>query len=54
MTAVKRKFHQDPGHGWLCVKRSELEDLGIADRITSFSYQKNQSVYLQEDLDYTT
>ena len=54
MTSVKRKFHQDPGHGWLCVKRSELEDLGIANRITSFSYQRNQSVYLEEDLDYTT
>jgi hypothetical protein len=54
MTVVKRKFHQDGGHGWLCVKRSELEDLGIADRITSFSYQRNQSVYLEEDLDYTT
>ena len=54
MTVIKRKFHQDGGHGWLCVKRSELEDLGIADRITSFSYQRNQSVYLEEDLDYTT
>ena len=51
---VVRKFHQDGGHGWLCVKRSELEALGIADRITPFSYQKNQSVYLEEDLDYTT
>ena len=51
---VVRKFHQDGGHGWLCVKRSELEALGIADRITAFSYQKNQSVYLEEDQDYTT
>ena len=51
---VVRKFHQDGGHGWLCVKRSELEALGIADQITAFSYQKNQSVYLEEDQDYTT
>lgn len=51
---VVRKFHQDGGHGWLCVKRSELEALGIADGITAFSYQKNQSVYLEEDQDLTS
>jgi hypothetical protein len=37
---VVRKFHQDPGHGWLCVKIAELEALGIADKITGFSYMR--------------
>ena len=51
---VVRKFHQDPGHGWLCVKIAELEALGIADKITSYSYMRKQSAYLEEDTDYTT
>lgn len=51
---VVRKFHQDPGHGWLCVKISELEALGIADKITSYSFMRKQSAYLEEDTDYTT
>jgi hypothetical protein len=51
---VVRKFHQDGGHGWICVKISELEALGIADKITGFSYQRKQSAYLEEDTDYTT
>jgi hypothetical protein len=49
-----RKFHQDPGHGWLCVKIAELEALGIADKITGFSYMRKQSAYLEEDQDMTT
>ena len=51
---VVRKFHQDPGHGWLCVKIAELEALGIADKITSYSYMRKQSAYLEEDTDLTT
>jgi len=51
---VVRKFHQDPGHGWLCVKIAELEALGIADKITSCSYMRKQSAYLEEDQDMTT
>ena len=49
-----RKFHEDPGHGWLCVKIAELEALGIADKITGFSYMRKQSAYLEEDQDMTT
>jgi hypothetical protein len=51
---VVRKFHQDPGHGWLCVKIAELEALGIADKITGYSYMRKQSAYLEEDTDLTT
>ena len=51
---VVRKFHEDPGHGWLCVKIAELEALGIADKITGFSYMRKQSAYLEEDTDLTT
>lgn len=44
-------FHSDPGHGWLAVKRSELVELGITARVTSYSYQKGNTVYLEEDCD---
>ena len=47
-------YFTDPGHGWLRVKRAELEDLGIAGDITPYSYTKGQWVYLEEDLDMAT
>ena len=46
-------FFSDPGHGWIKVKRSELERLGIADKISGYSYQKGDYVYLEEDDDGT-
>ena len=47
-------YFKDPGHGWLRVKRTELESLGIAGDITPYSYAKGQWVYLEEDLDMAT
>jgi len=46
-------FHSDPGHGWLQVKRQELKELGILDKISNYSYQKGDNVYLEEDCDYS-
>ena len=46
--------HSDAGHGWLAVKRKLLSELNILDKITSYSYQKGQTVYLEEDCDATT
>ena len=48
---VKRKFHTDPGHGWLEVKYSELKELGIEEKISSYSYIKDDVAYLEEDCD---
>ena len=45
------KFYSDPGHGWGAVKIQKLYELGIADKISSFSYQKGGTVYLEEDCD---
>lgn len=45
-------FYTDPGHGWLEVPRELLHDLGIADRVSEYSYQRGDSVYLEEDCDY--
>jgi len=47
----KLKFIQDPAHGWISVKRSDLKLLGIEDEISPFSYQKGNRVYLEEDRD---
>jgi hypothetical protein len=44
-------FHTDPAHGWLAVKRKELEELGLLDKISPYSYQRGETVYLEEDAD---
>jgi len=49
--AKKYHFYSDGQHGWLAVKRKELEDLGLIDKISSCSYQRGSTVYLEEDCD---
>jgi len=44
-------FFSDAGHAWLKVKKSILKDLGIAEQITSYSYQFGEFAYLEEDHD---
>ena len=41
----------DAGHEWLAVKQNELNNLGIAHKITSYSYMKGGTVYLEGDCD---
>jgi len=45
-------FYEDPGHGWLAVDVTELQRLGIADRISRYSYLKGETAYLEEDCDF--
>lgn len=47
------KFN-DPAHGWLRVTRLELYRLGILDKVSSYSYERNGWVYLEEDGDLNT
>ena len=47
-------FHEDPGHGWLEVPIETIRELGLADKITPYSYMDQYSVYLEEDCDLTT
>ena len=53
---MKNKFdvYFDTGHGWLKVKKSLLDVLGITDRISQFSYMRNEYAYLEEDYDAST
>lgn len=44
-------FYTDPGHGWLEVPRAELKALGILSKVSGYSYQKGNMVYLEEDCD---
>ena len=46
-------FVEDAGHGWMQVLLSEIRILGIADKISSYSYhdKKSNFVYLEEDCD---
>jgi len=46
-------FYSDPAHGWLKVEKSELERLGIADKISPYSYEFGGFAYLEEDCDAT-
>ena len=46
------RFISDPGHGWLEVPRAELNSLGIAHKISEYSYQKGELAYLEEDCDF--
>jgi len=51
------RYIQDPGHGWIEVSYAELVALGIADRISRYSYasfsnyENNPFIYLEEDCD---
>jgi hypothetical protein len=44
-------YIQDPGHGWIEVRRSELVALGISGKISAYSYRDFQVAYLEEDRD---
>jgi hypothetical protein len=51
MQNLKLNYFTDPGHGWVCVKLDKLQDLGIADQISTYSYMRGSSAYLEEDCD---
>jgi len=48
---MKLYFYSDPGHGWLSVSRKTLEKYVDLNSISSYSYQRKDRVFLEEDLD---
>ncbi|NDH66864.1 MAG: hypothetical protein EBY22_02945 [Gammaproteobacteria bacterium] len=48
---LKLQFFTDPGHGWIKVKKTDLVKLGIADKISPYSYMRTDFAYLEEDCD---
>lgn len=51
MTIEPFTLHSDDGHGWLETPVSILRELGISHSITSYSYRKGDTAYLEEDGD---
>ena len=53
---IKRVFdvYEDAGHAWMKVKKDLLYKMGIADKITAFSYERGEYAYLEEDCDLST
>ena len=43
----------DPCHGWLKVKKSELARIGIANKISEYSYMRGDYAYIEQDCDLT-
>jgi len=41
----------DAGHSWYAAQRSTIVSLGLLDKISRYSYQKDDVVYLEEDCD---
>ena len=48
---MKIHVYTDPGHGWASVPMSLLVDLGIDNKVSTYSYQRGKRAYLEEDCD---
>jgi hypothetical protein len=44
-------IYSDSGHAWGKVKRQVLINLGLVDKVSTYSYQYKDNVYLEEDCD---
>ena len=47
------KFYTDPGHGWVAVKIELIRELGVLDQISTYSYYRGLTAFLEEDCDAT-
>jgi len=54
MKEIKIKVFGDPGHAWARFPKARLAKLGIADKITPYSYQNGVNAFLEEDSDLST
>jgi hypothetical protein len=51
---ISIKVFADPGHAWARFPKSKLVSLGIADKITTYSYMNGSNAFLEEDCDLST
>jgi len=54
MKEIKIKVFGDIGHAWGRFPKARLAKLGIADKITAYSYQNGANAFLEEDCDLGT
>ena len=52
MKKITLHFYNDLGHGWCKIKRSHPVFKDVAHRISPYSYQRGEYVYLEEDCDF--
>ena len=48
---ISIKVFADPGHAWARIAKSKLVSLGIADKISTYSYMNGTNAFLEEDCD---
>lgn len=53
MKTITLQMFSDPGHGWVRFPKARLVKLGIADKISTYSYQNGANAFLEEDCDLT-
>jgi len=51
---ISIKVFADPGHAWARFPKSKLVTLGIADKISTYSYMNGSNAFLEEDCDLST
>ncbi len=51
MRKITLDVYNDPGHGWAKTPLRLLRQLGIANKITEYSYMRGDYAYLEEDCD---
>lgn len=51
MKEITIQVFADPGHAWARFPKARLTKLGIADKITTYSYQRGSNAFLEEDCD---
>jgi hypothetical protein len=44
-------YVQDPGHGWIGADINQLRQYGLTDKVSRYSYQDGDLVWLEEDCD---
>jgi hypothetical protein len=54
MNKLSLNYYQDGGHGWVKISIDKLKQLGIADKISRYSYMRKNYAYLEEDCDLST
>ena len=48
---ISIKVFADPGHAWARIPKAKLVALGIADKISPYSYMNGANAFLEEDCD---
>lgn len=49
---MKINYYTDNGHGWAACKIETLHALGIAGKVSTYSYVRGKTAYLEEDCDF--